>query len=453
MILVITWIFFILFALVLILLTFSPFYLGKDDKKNTGTFLILASITSVICFILYKDIFNLFYSIFIWKIISILILGSFLISMYKYRNHVKNKIAYSLFIILFLCIPFVLNDNVEDNKIMNVYSFKIDFSQLNTISINFLLSLSTSIILILLVYLIISNKRRTKKIISSINLKNSLYMEQSSFDSPYNKLMLEKLTTELRNIESQLDIQKNSINNISRSILKDGKKNIVFDSTLNNNFGKNDDHILLPEKNMVKQLNHFLQTPFSTLQTKINLLRDYNKDHKLLVGNLNEMADIINICNSILTTYREIDSITLSNNNRNLSLKEMIDAGFKMYQSNYFKTDLRINNNLPDCVENHDTFLLISILLPLIQNAVFAAPNKSNIEILYTDSKIIIKNSCTQLPEDVNLNKSEYSSKPNHKGTGLMIARNLCGDKIKFDIKVDKSKKQVIQTLNLSENE
>ena len=99
-------------------------------------------------------------------------------------------------------------------------------------------------------------------------------------------------------------------------------------------------------------------------------------------------------------------------------------------------------SNLPDAIPGYSVSIVSSMLLPLIQNAIFAAPIGSTVELSYQENDdyiLTIKNSCEKnVPTKEQLNTAHYSSKHNHLGVGLSTVRNylrlLKGGKLDFEV-------------------
>ena len=87
--------------------------------------------------------------------------------------------------------------------------------------------------------------------------------------------------------------------------------------------------------------------------------------------------------------------------------------------------------------------IMMSVVSPLLENAVAASPVNSEIKVYisHTDSiiNIILENECENVPLLSDLHKNGYSSKKDHIGTGLETVRHfltLLGGK-ELDISLD----------------
>ena len=79
--------------------------------------------------------------------------------------------------------------------------------------------------------------------------------------------------------------------------------------------------------------------------------------------------------------------------------------------------------------EGYSSKLLISILSPLLQNAVTASPDSELVTIegviINGKKQIRVINKCDHAPDNNALDKIGYSSKQNHEGIGLETVRTL----------------------------
>lgn len=462
-----TWLWFIVMAIISFVIFIVPFGLMADKNnksKNYCSFFFIAAIWNIFTFIIYKDLFQPQTSINIWKITSCLIaISSFLVLIFFKKEKVSNFI-FTLLTISISAIPFFIN---------------ADFSRPNTFTLEmitnnypenlYLISLSFLIILLVLVaiYFIARNVRNSKqKLLNEIRLFFDNNNQNSSFGLPYNRLMLEKVSEEISSLRVLLSNQSNLIMNIKKATESnslhpsDLLKNIInkdFIGIVQKQIIENENNEIISknntEKNLIKQLNHFLQTPFSTIPSMISLIKQELSNKKKVEERLCDIENQMQLCNAIMSVYRNISEITFSLSDSKLNLGDMINAGCEMYKTAENKFDIIINNKLPNKIDGINNQILLTVLLPMVQNAITATPTKKQLDILFKDNIITIKNGSKLFPEDVDFTKEGYSTKPNHFGTGLMIIKSLCTDIADFNISVDKQEQKVVQTLKIKRNE
>lgn len=87
--------------------------------------------------------------------------------------------------------------------------------------------------------------------------------------------------------------------------------------------------------------------------------------------------------------------------------------------------------------------IMMSVVSPLLENAVAASPVNSEIKVNISNTdymiNIILENECESAPQLSDLQKNGYSSKKDHIGTGLETVRHfltLLGGK-ELDISID----------------
>lgn len=194
---------------------------------------------------------------------------------------------------------------------------------------------------------------------------------------------------------------------------------------------------------IIRELNHFIATPLSSIIANSEIILMLHSDKAGIDEYLGRIKDSVELCRCVLATYREIATVTGKSEDVVSSIEKSIIAAFKMYRVQNKKYTLNIDVDLPDSVENYSSHYIISIILPLIENAVVASPDEDNLDIrcLFTKegtSYIVeIYNYFLDKPDLKNLKTQGYSSKENHKGSGLMIVRHLVQSKKgKLDIDI-----------------
>lgn len=190
-------------------------------------------------------------------------------------------------------------------------------------------------------------------------------------------------------------------------------------------------------KRVIRELYHFFETPFTNIDANCKNLRNVLKksDYKQISISIQSIESSIELCRGYITFYREVESIT-SQEEAVDNLDEAVKKAFSMFNSSLDK-NLKIKTRLSSSYQNYSNFELITILSPLIQNAVAAAPNKSEILVIEQDDCIIVSNEYDGIIDIDNLKKDGYSSKPDHEGLGLKIVRNLIAAKKMQPLKIE----------------
>ncbi|WP_155268418.1 GHKL domain-containing protein, partial [Bacteroides fragilis] len=160
-------------------------------------------------------------------------------------------------------------------------------------------------------------------------------------------------------------------------------------------------------------------------------------------------------CQCVIKAYREITQVSNSFVDSSQTIKQGLSAAFDLFQLEYAKPNLNFQIEANDTVPGYSNNLIISLMSPLLQNAVCASPDYGFIEVAIKEQgsfySITITNICIDKPDAKLLNTVGYSSKENHTGTGLLIVRHLLqlrksgelnfeisDNKITFEIKLNK---------------
>lgn len=185
--------------------------------------------------------------------------------------------------------------------------------------------------------------------------------------------------------------------------------------------GYNSSSILL-----IKEITHFIATPLANIESNCNLLIDsLNSNSKKNEQNIQwtkRILTAVSMCKGILETYREI--YLSSKGEDTCGLKELVNASFIAYMERDNKK-LKLNTNIKDSYVSCSNYYIMSLLMPLLSNAVTASRDSSTIELYEKDGTIRISNTY-QNEVDITLFETDgYSSKPDHYGLGLYTVRHL----------------------------
>lgn len=408
------------------------------------------------------------YSFEISRIIWIILVGlSFLahLGLIIYHREDSNKHYSISFILSLLLIPFPL---IVDNSLQ---------TSRETIYINFhenhyFIIASIVILLLISITLILTynrNRRINRNLLNRLySLEDkieSFYIKNTKFEEPYNKYFREEISLLIQNnkvFQSNLTSTNRYFDEINKSLdsikkqlsyssNKSNRKRNRFDEDSNEqewtfelaNIKQMLEKVIQPAENskiyneenldIVRELNHFIATPLSSIiaNTEIILLKTTEKE--FINENLTAIKENVELCKCVIETYREIATVTDNSENIVSSINKLILSAFKMYRSVNKKINIDIDTNLPDIIPDYSNHYIISIIIPLVENAVVASPDNSDIKCLLIEEENCFRfelcNYCINLPKLSDLRTQGYSSKPNHKGSGLMIVRHLIQSK------------------------
>lgn len=463
------WILFVFLVLLFVTLYITSWVLLNDktnkEQKGAGLSFFFCGLLSAFIFIPAIEIFNNNAAVVLWKVLAaITLLSSILVLIFS--DHIQKQKSYKwslLFIILATIIPFIIDLTISSDT-TDVINFNNHYSLESLGLIGAIISILSTIVLI--VFIVFTNKTRRK--ISELNHALLYYQNEyknfSTFQKPYEKSLREDLFILINQLENRIS----SLLKIKENKSKNSDTNELTTNEIHDLNKKIDEiqkvMILLGDRlfdkkeidfDLIRDLNHFFATPFATIEANTELLKSTKGINTTYLEKINNS---IQLCKCIIETYRE--SLSFSNNQENVidSLKQTIGCAYNTYAERNEKILKPLNTtNIPDRFLSHNNHYLISIILPLLENAIQAAPNNSEIEINFNnnDRTIRISNMCDALPTLINLQTQGYSSKENHRGNGLMIVKSLLSLKNRGTLtsEIDEKNNKVIQTIKLTKDE
>lgn len=466
------WSLFVFFAS-LYLLAYIVFWgltaeVTNKENKGIGLLIFFCGLIAAFMFIPAKEIMNKHAAVILWKVLaSITGASSILVALFndKVKNHMHSYIWGVVFTVLISIVPFVIRITIT--KPTNT---SLDFN--NQYSINPLVFISTIILLFSLIALIVTiiSTNKTRKRINEQNGLLSYYLNEhnhnlSSFKKPYETMYKEDLFSLIIRLEKKIsDLIKTNGNKTTIITSQATKETTELHSVHQKVDEIQNMLILLGSKtynkqiadfDLIRDLNHFFATPFATIEANVEIL---NKTKGIDNSNLEKINNSIQLCKCIIETYR--DCLTFSNHSSNIisSLKDTFETAYNTYAERNHKTLLPLDtDNIPEKFKSQNNHYIVTLILPLLENAIQAAPNDTEIKINFNESldTICISNSCETMPNLEDLNTPGYSSKENHKGTGIIIVKNLLSIKDRgiLETTTDKENNKVIQTIKLNKNE
>lgn len=196
---------------------------------------------------------------------------------------------------------------------------------------------------------------------------------------------------------------------------------------------------------LIKEITHFIATPLASIESNCNLLMDtFNSNSKKNEQNLiwvRRILTAVSMCKGILETYREIYLSTKSDDT--CGLKELVNSTFDLYKERD-KKKLKLNTNIKDSYMSCSNYYMMSLIMPLLSNAVTASEDSSTIEIIESNGIIRISNTYINDVDIALFEKDGYSSKPNHYGLGLYTVRHLLASRKLGKMKCQKENNRII---------
>ena len=196
---------------------------------------------------------------------------------------------------------------------------------------------------------------------------------------------------------------------------------------------------------LIKEITHFIAKPLASIESNCNLLMDtFNSNSKKNEQNLiwvRRILTAVSMCKGILETYREIYLSTKSDDT--CGLKELVNSTFDLYKERD-KKKLKLNTNIKDSYMSCSNYYMMSLIMPLLSNAVTASEDSSTIEIIESNGIIRISNTYINDVDIALFEKDGYSSKPNHYGLGLYTVRHLLASRKLGKMKCQKENNRII---------
>lgn len=196
---------------------------------------------------------------------------------------------------------------------------------------------------------------------------------------------------------------------------------------------------------LIKEITHFIATPLASIESNCNLLMDaFNSNSKKNEQNLiwiKRILTAVSMCKGILETYREIYLSTKSDDT--CGLKELVNSTFDLYKERD-KKKLKLNTNIKDSYMSCSNYYMMSLIMPLLSNAVTASKDSSTIEMIESNGIIRISNTYLNDVDITLFEKDGYSSKPDHYGLGLYTVRHLLASRKLGKMKCQKENNRII---------
>lgn len=449
---IICWTIIVVFGLLYVVSLLGTLFSVKDESKNS--YILLGTLFFVlICIFPIKEIYSPLIALRVWQIcFSLELITSFLaICLSKEERY--NSIITFIISLPIAVLPFYGSFELSaDNPPINLASNKV------TINIEPLLAIMGIVAsLIVIVCTIITIKRlntmkSSAKLLTLLQQNISALSREDSFRRPMDTLWSYEANSKLRQLELHIKQCITEIHKLEQkpflpsnvySASIDDLRPMIYTmseeiSKLNTLVSqKESSNTPLNDFSILTELNHTLATPLSQIEVNCELIKAKVKGG--LQPQIEKIIQYVNFCRSTITAYKELISTSISGDSSNYS--KAITESFDMYCSKYQKKELKI---LLDADENIHISrnILMSIISPLLENAVAASPANSEIKVVVANIEsninISLENECIKTPILSNLEKVGYSSKIDHIGTGLETVRHfltlLGGDKLKFSL-------------------
>lgn len=178
-------------------------------------------------------------------------------------------------------------------------------------------------------------------------------------------------------------------------------------------------------KDLIRELNHFIATPLATISTVADLLQSSFSsktiDKTKIESQLERLRTSVELCKGIMSTYREI-FLQITQVDDTLDLNSIVKKTISALRG---EKQIKYNVQIKSKYENVSNYYILSTLAPLLSNAITASNENTTIEVKEVDGKIIISNTYQGEINIANFDKEGYSTKTDHRGMGLYTVRHL----------------------------
>lgn len=416
---IISWILISLFGILYFITTIGPLIVMKDNVKNVYLH-ILSYLFATIIFMSLKDVVSIKASVITWKI---LVGIPWALSIVIFFYHGRSPHKYIIFVLntIFGSIPFLVNAKFDiPVKELNISYF------INNYTLDSIMSMISMICMLmagLLVILTISRNNSLKSHIEKRLSEQERHSQQISRDiyiGIYNQL--HTLSANIKKIQPAT-VSNPELYITLNNFLKDFPKFLKQIQTIKEQ-GSNATKIESPQ--IINDINHSIATPLSQININCEFIKsaEHKKEISLFA---NRIQRHIQLCHCIIQGYKDL--VDPNNTTDPTNIADMLQNAFDVYKHASLKQNITFSQKLNNIQEGYSSKLLVSIICPLIQNAVTASPESGTIfieGIIKNGIKqIIIKNTCESLPDNDLLDKIGYSSKEDHIGIGLDTVRTL----------------------------
>lgn len=408
---------------------------AKDDNKNSYL-LLFALFSATICIFPTKELFSSMIALRIWQICCVIEMIISIVLVFLCDKERCHAIITWIISVGFLFLPFYNTLNFSNEVFpINMAVDKIE------VRVGHVMLISGIIFLSILIVSIVISIRRTKrdtldyKLIELLRKNIDFYERREKFRSPMETLWSYEANSTLQQLESSIKqciseihlSQRSLFPRIIDSLNVDDMKPMLYRinaELVKLNSSRESLNDRFSDFSIIKDLNHSLATPLSQIEVQCELIKT-----KVSADIRNQLAQVIqyvNFCRKTIFAYKELLSSTLIGENSDY--KSALMECFNMYQKTSKKNDIKLNIDGDEDLTISGNILL-SIVSPLLENAVTATP--INKEILLTIKKsgeyikISIQNECINVPRISDLEKNGYSSKKDHQGTGLATVRHF----------------------------
>ncbi|MCL2079975.1 MAG: GHKL domain-containing protein [Oscillospiraceae bacterium] len=209
-------------------------------------------------------------------------------------------------------------------------------------------------------------------------------------------------------------------------------------------------------QSIVREIAHLIKTPLLTINTTIKNLQSNKNEHlsDIQKGKMAIIRDNVQTINLIIDAYRKLETLSETSVSDAI-VPHLKTAIISLCESSGKSIKTQIGD-FPEKLSVHGNNVITILLLPLINNAIEASPENSDLKVFCNEKTegylITVENKCKVPPKQNDLDKDGFSTKP-EGGEGLRSIRRIAKSiGIKFKIVAYNKDKKVIATLTIPKN-
>jgi len=404
---------------------------GAKRAKRYPLFAVLSMLLNYVTFIFLKEIMGIKSAIVVWQSMNCIPIIVLIFSIVKKRkgNIVIDVISIVLSIGLFV-LPFIYNWDKDVDYSLKME--KIPMSDTWLLSISCYVFALVSLLALYVLGKMMKDKEDDTNRYASIKEEIRKLQDRQTFKEAYSNA-------------SDYDMYR---------LVETLSSEIVSKIQQGNNIMVHEDYVsngpIIESREILSDIKHSMATPLSQILTNCELIKGSQDNNE--TEYVERIENITKLCLVIISSYVEQARISKGYNDMDIrqGLKTM-----DLYKNEYHKENVEIKyEGLPNKIEGYTNNQILTLLQPLVQNAIYASPVNGVVKLFFEQSNdrytIKIVNQVTGVMLTLkDLNTMGYSSKAGHSGIGIQTVRNqlrmLGEDELTFEL----DKNTVTAVINL----
>lgn len=404
---------------------------GAKRAKRYPLFAVLSMLLNYVTFIFLKDIMGINSAIVVWQSMNCIPIIVLIFSIVKKRkgNIVIDVISIVLSIGLFV-LPFIYNWDKDVDYSLKME--KIPMSDTWLLSISCYVFAFVSLLALYVLGKMMKDKEDDTNRYASIKEEIRKLQDRQTFKEAYSNASDYDMYRLVETLSSEI---------VSR--IQQGNNIVVQGDYVSNG-------PIIESREILSDIKHSMATPLSQILTNCELIKGSQDNNEKEY--VERIEDITKLCLVIISSYVEQTRISKGYNDMDIrqGLKTM-----DLYKNEYHKENVEIKyESLPNKIEGYTNNQILTLLQPLVQNAIYASPVNGVVKLFFEQSNDrytikIVNQVAGVMPTLKDLNTMGYSSKAGHSGIGIQTVRNqlrmLGEDELTFEL----DKNTVTAVINL----